>query len=84
MLNYSLSSFCLFVMNQFSSYINKIDGLVEDRCNSSAFAMDLRLSGTKPSKIYNFNVTVDFTFIAKWIVLTYSPICVWQVWNKLW
>ena len=37
----------------------QIDGLVQERCNSSALAMELRLSFTNPSK-YNFHHDLDF------------------------
>ena len=32
----------------------QIDGLVQERCNSSALAMELRLSCTNPAKWYHW------------------------------
>ena len=48
-LRFAVSSYGLVLFNVTPILQGYLDGLVQERCNSSALAMQLRLSGINPS-----------------------------------
>ena len=56
------------------------DGFVQERHNSSVLAIELRLSCTNPSILWNENLCMQYTFSQLWVIsskyILYSYACI--------